>query len=338
MGHNRWRRLLSTFISILCLSSILCILLNVSGCRILMGKTKYTVYSDANKKVSFVGGTDKSLIGIVLDKRELILYDDAGKEKWKEVYEQDIQSFDVLYDCVLLTFVDNHIEEFRLKNEKKEMLSTYMFSHQIDHAEFTDREDTERPVCTVLLTDGEMFVNSSDDLSSFLPIGEGIVSFSYDIYSNLLLYCTEKGNISYLSFYGYDYSFDESLAKLDDILGIEEASLDSYNEEDIRFLVTSRGGDHFVGICIDSRELFLCELVPGEIRMLDVSKSIPKGMLYSKAGKKYYEGPSYNDRHYYGVSYRENYPVSIPDGYSIHVIQGGVVYYNDHEVKVKLIP
>ncbi|MCR5059265.1 MAG: hypothetical protein K6A81_11700 [Clostridiales bacterium] len=326
------------YITGICLTCIFCILLNIAGCRILKGKTEYTIFSDQNREVSFVGGTDKSLIGIVLDKRELILYDDAGKEKWKEVYEQDIQSFDVLYDCVLLTFVDNHIEEFRLKNEKKEMLSTYMFSHQIDHAEFTDREDTERPVCTVLLTDGEMFVNSSDDLSSFLPIGEGIVSFSYDIYSNLLLYCTEKGNISYLSFYGYDYSFDESLAKLDDILGIEEASLDSYNEEDIRFLVTSRGGDHFVGICIDSRELFLCELVPGEIRMLDVSKSTPKGMLYSKNGKIYYEGPSYNERTYYGVKYREHYLVSIPDGHNSHVIQGGVVYYNDHEVKVKLIP
>ncbi len=303
-----------------------------------MEKTKYTVFSDANKKVSLVGGTDKSFIGIVLDKRELLLYGDDGKEKWNEVYEQDIQAMDILYDGVLLAFADNHIEEFRLKDGKKEMLGTYIFSYPIDKAEFTDREISPNPLTTVLLTNGEMFVNSSNDLSSFSAVGEGINSFAYDTYNNLLLYSTKNGNMNYLSFYGDDFSFDDSLAKLDGIHQVVEASLDSYNEEDIIFLVTSKDGDHFVKKGIDSNELSLCELNPSEIQMLDVSKSIPKGMLYSKEGRKYYEGPSYNDRHYYGVNCRENYPLSIPDGYSIHVIHGGVVYYNDHEVKVKLIP
>ncbi|MCR5059266.1 MAG: hypothetical protein K6A81_11705 [Clostridiales bacterium] len=326
------------YLTILCLSSILCILLNVSGCRILMGKTKYTVYSDANKKVSFVGGTDKSFIGIVLDKRELLLYDYRGSFLDRMSYKTDIVSMDVMDDCVLLAFEDNSLEAFRITEKGNDPLSSFKFNYPIKTARFTDDEHTESPTSTVLLNNGDLWNNEKTDLFHYFQVDKDVVSFAYDMYGDLILYNTKKGDLRYLSFGERDYNLDDSIIKLNGIIEVKEASIDSYNEADIRFLITTKEGDCFVQISSDYSTFSLCEKNPKNVIILGVSNSVPKGMLYSQDGKKYYEGPSYNDRHYYGSSSRENYIVSIPDGYNIHVIQGGIVYYNDHEVKVKLIP
>lgn len=317
---------------------IFCILLNISGCRILMGKTNHTVFSDNNREVSFIGGTDKSLIGIVLDKRELLLYSYDGTEKWREFYDQDVQEMDILHDCVLLVFADNHIEEFQLVEGKKEALGMHTFAHPIENAEFTSREYSKKPLTTVLLTNGELYINSSDDLSLFSLLDENVSSFAYDVYSDVMLYSSSNGKLICYSYGGHNYQLDENLQKLQNVEEVERASSFANCDGDILFFVRWDSGSAYVLKFPDTKVFSLSKTDPYETKVVGVSKSVSKGMLYERNGKLYYEGPSHNDRHYYGSSSRENYIVSIPDGYNIHVIQGGIVYYNDHEVKVKLIP
>lgn len=325
------------YLAALGLSCFLIILINASGCRFFASTKEYTLFSDSDHTVSSVSGSGESLIGIVIDNRELLLCDYSGSELNRMKYETDIVSFDVMDDCVVLAFEDNSLEAFRITEMGVNSFSSYKFDFPIKNAEFTDHEHSENPICTVLLTSGDLWRNEETDLSQYYQVDKDVVSFAYDTYSDLILYNTQIGELRYLSFWEHDYSIDEDITALDGIIEVKEACIDSYNEADIRFLVTTKEGDCFVQISSDYSSFFLYEKNPKNVNIVGVSKSIPKGMVYSANGKLYYEGPSYDDRNYYGGRYSDHINIHVPKGYDIHVIQGGIVYYNDHEVKILLI-
>ena len=325
------------YLTVLGLSCVLIILINASGCRFFASTKKCTLFSDSDHTVSAVSGSGESSIGIVIDNREFLLCDYTGSELNRMRYETDIVSLDVIDDCVLLAFEDNILEAFQITETGTDSFSSYKFDYPIKHAEFTDHEHSEKPICTVLLSNGDLWRNEETNLSHYYQVDNDVISFAYDTYSDLILYNTQIGELRYLSFWEHDYSIDEDIICLNDIIEVKEASIDSYNEADIRFLVTTKDGDYFVQISSDYSTFSLYDKNPKNVNILGVSKSIPKGMVYSADGKLYYEGPSYNDRNYYGVRYSDHINIHIPKGYDIHVIQGGVVYYNDHEVKLLLI-
>lgn len=320
-----------------CLACIFCILLNASGCNLFTNKNQISVFSDSNREVSFVGGTNESSIGIVLDKREFLLCDCKGSESGRIRFEQDIEILDILGDCILLAFSDNHIEEFRFVDGNKELLGSCRFDQSIVNAEFTAREYSESPMATVLLSSGELLKNEEEALSSFSLVDEGVTSFAYDIYSDVMLYTGSKGILHCFSFGGYDYRLDDNLQNLQNAYDVKSAAPHSKYSQDIRFSIHGDFGSAYVKEDLDTLVFSICDDNTDETTLIGVSKSVGKGIVYQRDGNMYYEGSSINRKKVYGEGVGDPLRISIPNGYTIHPIQGGVVYYNDHEVKVLLI-
>ena len=335
MGHDRWRRLLSTFISILCLSSILCILLSFTGCSLFQRTKRYTIASNSDKSVSYVSGSNPYYLGIVFDNREFLLCDYEGTELGRLTFESEIVAMDVMNDSILLGFGDNHVEEFRIAGSDVDLLCKYSFDCPIETAAFTDREYSPTPEITVLLANGELWKNDSNDLSEFSLIDENVASFAYDMYTNSIVYNTTLGELRCFSI--NDYMLTKDLSCLQDVILVENACLYLKRDLHIRFLVKTGTRSLYIQEDMDKKVFSLCDVDYEDYTMIDTSNSTDYAILYSREGKTYYEGSSYNERHTYGVSGRNPLRISIPEGYKIHTIMGGVIFYNDHEVKVLLI-
>ncbi|MCR5059267.1 MAG: hypothetical protein K6A81_11710 [Clostridiales bacterium] len=320
--------------TILCISYITCVLLSLSGCSMLKKSKTYMVYSDSNRNVSFVEGSYHARMGIVLDEREFFECDYEGNELVRMVFDTDIVSLDMLYHYSLLGFEDNHVEKYYVTEKECILETEYSFQSSIKKTELTNTQSGSSEYgVAVLLENGEFWV--SDKNGDIVLIEQNVKDFDYSISSDVILYAKDSGELCCVS---SRYTLDAEVMSLTNVSTIESAFFLSLRDENIRFRLMKENESLFIEVDKEHNRLSLCDLQP-DIKpdMIFASKTIPEAVIYEADGFFYYEGPSYNQRHSYGDKYRGRVKLSIPEGYNIHTIMGGVIFYNDHEVKVLLI-
>lgn len=318
------------YLTILCLSCFLCILLSSSGCFFIRGTERYTVFSDPDRNVSLVGGTESVSLGIVIDDKEFLVFDKGGNERFRKIFQKRIIQLDMLYYLSLLVFEDGSIEIYSCDDKQNELISEYSFETGIVKAELMRKSSA-----IVLLDNGELWKSAGDDYSEFNLIESGVVDCSYSISSGTILCINEGGDLKCSS---NRYKLSPELQSLSGVKEIKDAYYYSDPDKKIRYMAICESESYFISVDSDADKVYLSDVTPVlDPETLDVSKTISEGVSYRENGKYYYEGPSKNERDYYGGRYKNRFQLSVPEGYSIHTILGGVIFYNDHEVKVLLI-
>lgn len=320
--------------TVLCLSSIICFLLSLSGCGMLKNSKTYTVLADSNRKVSFVGGSYHARMGIVIDEREFLECDYEGNELIRMVFDTDIVSLDMLNHYSLLGFDDNHVEMYYVTEKECTLEAEYSFQSSIKKSELTNTQSGSLEYgVVVLLENGELWANDAD--GNMILIEDDAKDFDCSISGEIILYALNNGGLCCISPW---YTLDSELKSVTNVSEIQSAYFLSLCDEKIRFALVKDDKTYFVEVNKDIGCLSLCDsqtdIKPDKIY---TSKTTPEAVIYKEDGFFYYEGPSCNQRHTYGDKYRGRIRLSIPEGYGIHTILGGAILYNDHEVKVLLI-
>ncbi|MBO4748000.1 MAG: hypothetical protein IKX04_02295 [Clostridiales bacterium] len=316
--------------TVLYLSFIICGLLSLSGCSMLKKSKTHMVYSDSNRKVSLVGGTGAYSIGMVLDDKELLVCDETGSERFRKKFTNRISYLDMIGDVALLAFDNGNVEIYRCNDEQSAPVSKHSFDAGIIKAELMRNSSA-----VVLLDNGELWKTTGENFKEFIPVDTEVKDVAYEIRTEAILYVTENGQIKCIS---NGYRLSTEVESISGVVTIEDAYLYSEKGLAIRFLVVNGTESRFMAIDQETKELYLSEKYPEfDPGSLDVSKTIPEGVSYRINGETFYEGTSYNERRVYGYEYNKRLALSIPKGYNTCAIMGGVILYNDHEVKVLLI-
>ena len=309
-----------------------CILISVSGCSAFRQTKTCTTFSDASRIVSFVSGSELNSMGIVLDNREFLQCDYEGSVMNDVVFDTDISFLDMWGYYVLIGFEDNHIEIYYMDSDETQKLCEYSFDNEISQAEINGYSAHCR--VTVLLNNGELLTNTDDELGKLRQIAENIDSFSYNHGS--IMYVNRNREVRLYSYYGHQYICEE-LQKLHDVIRVDAISFSSSQNGDFAFVLYREGDVFFVQYNTSfSDSFFVISEKKVEVEDYYVSTAVPSSVVYRENGNLYYEGPTHDQRRIRGYD-KARLKISIPEGYEIHVVCGGVVYYNEHEVKTMLI-
>lgn len=314
--------------TVLGLLLLLCILLNSTGCNL---RTRYTVFSDESRTITHVSSAMRDYIGIVLESEEVVICDYKGHELCRKSFEKRIVNLDVFATTFLLQFEDNSIEVYHLEEHSMELKLREQFSSPIKKAEISGMWIEEAPILVVLLENGDLY--SSKDL--LLP--EKIVKIDDHVKTEACLddyfvYITSDDEI-------IEYRLGSRSSLAPDV----ESSI----VRDIKELKTARfNGDHgFLGIGTD-REYYLSGMAPlslnnhKDLSNIDLDnflsgKALYYSILYKENEKWYYEGARRSYRG--GYDHDSRIRIRVKEGESVLPIPGGVIFYTDHKVRVRLI-
>ncbi|MBO4496490.1 MAG: hypothetical protein J5752_11640 [Clostridiales bacterium] len=316
------------FLTVLYLLCIAFILPNASGCS--PSKTEYTLFSDADKTVSFVGGTIKEAIGIVLDEHELLICNYKGKTVCGQSFSERITFFEMTEYSILVGFETNRIELYELEGNVLSAKSQYSFETDIAEAEFVDDSDT-----IVLLDSGELW-KCSFQSDGIQLIDANVKCVSYDACYHVVVYITEQGEIRGLSSYLPEYvsNIDQSILK--DI----DSITDSYYESELCFLARGKENSYYISINID-HVFSLIEMESNEnFEPVYTAKIVPETALYMENNQLYYEGMSIDNKKEYRKRNKKVHgrvSLDIPNEYKVCVALGCVIYFSQHEVNIQLI-
>ena len=315
------------------LLSLLFFLVNLSGCSLVV-KTQYELLSDQNRCVTMVSASRRYLIGIVLDEKNLLLSDYTGKTIAERAFDQRIISMDVHGHEILLGFEDNHIEVYQESDGQLEAIYSQEFEDAIVKCELPPQHDDSYH-SVILLANGMLFDCFLDNAGLMCGlINKDVVSFSCEESSCMILYLTaDQKIICWATHVGCTSSgiCEEDLGNIE---SVETYHLDGRP----CFLARGTNTNYLIDYDAKDDKIVLMDTIAEEsIVDYSIAKVVPESVVYREQNSVYYEGPSYNQRRYYGEGYDKRRSLNISDDYQLMAILGGVIYYNDHEVNVYLI-
>ena len=307
---------------------MLCTLLNCTGCVYL--RAKYNVFSDKEHTITQVSSTERDLIGIVLDTEELVLCNYKGQELCRKQFDKNITNLDIYSKSILLQFDDDTIELYYLENHNMVLKTQRSFSAEIKVSEIV-RQKQDYLGHVVLLENGELYYFSGQSSSDkCIPIEEHAKTAV--CLDDFFVYITEFGEVSMIwQGLPYNYEPDIDLGIACDIKELKLARFD--------------GREGFLGIGTD-QIYYLSGIAPlmvdtrTDLSNIDFNsvcsgKALKGSVIYQEKGKWYYEGIR---RDYESEIFHKDRRIIKPkDGESMLPIQGGVIYYTDHNVRIQLI-
>lgn len=307
---------------------LLCILLNSAGCNL---RPRYTVFSDESRTITHVSSAMRDYIGIVLESKEVVICDYKGHELCRKSFEKRIVNLDVFATTFLLQFEDNSIEVYHLEEHSMELKMREQFSSPIKKAEISGMWIEEAPILVVLLENGDLY--SSKDL--LLP--EEIVKIDDHVKTEACLvesivYITNGGEVKkYLS--GSPYSPAPEINR-DVALDIETLNVAQFNG-DYGYLGIGKKSVYYLNgvapLCLNST-LDISEIDP---RSVLSGKTVYFSIMYQENRQWYFEGVTRDYKHY--IFRETKKKIRVEEGESVLPIPGGVIFYTDHEVRVRLI-
>ena len=310
-----------------------CILISVSGCSVFRQTKTCTTFSDASRNVSFVSGSELNSMGIVLDNREFLQCDYEGNVMNDVVFDTDISFLDMWGYYVLIGFEDNHIEIYYMDSDETQKLCEYSFDNEVSQVELTGYSGLCR--VTVLLSNGELLTNYEDDLTKLRRIAKDVNSFSYNHSS--IMYVNKNRDLMLYSYYGNEF-LSEEMQNLHDVINVDAISFANKQDNDFQFVIYREDGTYFAKCNYFDSGNYTYTVSAKKEGLEDyyIAKWGAQSVVYHQNGSLYYEGPTHDQRRIRGYD-KARLKISIPEGYEIHVVCGGVVYYNEHEVKTMLI-
>ncbi|MBP5417324.1 MAG: hypothetical protein J6Y58_07360 [Clostridiales bacterium] len=273
----------------------------------------------------------RDYIGIVLESKEVVICDYKGHELCRKSFEKRIVNLDVFATTFLLQFEDNSIEVYHLEEHSMELKMREQFSSPIKKAEISGMWIEEAPILVVLLENGDLY--SSKDL--LLP--EEIVKIDDHVKTEACLvesivYITNGGEVKkYLS--GSPYSPAPEINR-DVALDIETLNVAQFNG-DYGYLGIGKKSVYYLNgvapLCLNST-LDISEIDP---RSVLSGKTVYFSIMYQENRQWYFEGVTRDYKHY--IFRETKKKIRVEEGESVLPIPGGVIFYTDHEVRVRLI-
>lgn len=323
------------FQTVLCLLCLVCILLNISGCK--SATSKHTAFSDPNSTVSFVVGLSKSTIGIVLNETEFLLSDSNGTVLCRKRFESRILKLDMRNKFCLFAFEDKHIELYMFENDEFTSVCNHSFDSDITKIELAKGgTDANDDVIVVLLSNGNLWRSESKSKkNNFVLMSDHVKTVVYEEFWRSIIYLAEDGELK-----GWSFDLSQFTSDIENEVLCEVTDLqNSYFDSTPCILAKSEDYCYYIGLD-DNMKLSMIDKVPtDENTLIYVADTVPNSVIYYENGKYYYEGVSQSEQKEYRKhgKYGDRVLIDIPSGYSICAIKGGVVYYNDNEVVAELI-
>ena len=305
---------------------LLCTLLNSTACFL---QNSFAVFSDEARHITLVVGTKRDQIGIVLDDIELVVCNYKGKELCRRSFKTEITHAEIYEGCALIQFNDNSIEVYSLENNEFQLLGKKSFSSEIKKAELFDWMIDENKGVFVLLSNGELWQSEAGKaIDSFTLLDAGICSEAY--MAHYLTYISDDGTIHCWSageFFDTNSLISPDVLK--DIYALEVArfggrdSVIGYGRE--KNYIINTLGDNSLEKIIDKDEM----------DVFFSKKGVEWSVLYHENEKWYYEGVTKDYKHL--ISHEKRKTITVPDGKLVFLVAGGVITYDEHEVKIQLV-
>ena len=316
--------------TVLGLLLLLCILLNCAGCDF---RTNYDVFSSGNRKITSVSSSLRDHIGIVLDNEELVVCDYKGHELCRRCFDKHIKDVDVFNGKALVRFEDESIEFYSVNSGAMDLIVQRDFAtlaSPIKNAEIVGWAD-ESVGIVVLLENGDLY--SSDKSSSpcdLTKIDDHVITEA--CCEEHFTYIKENGEVIRMM-YGSVY---EPAPEIDpDIAG------------EIREFKLARFDDYegYLGIGQDEVYFFsgtapLLQDTHKDLSGIDIDsvksgKHLYCSIVYRENDQWFYEGMRRDYKHY--LNHETRRKIKVQQGENVLPIPGGVIFYTEHEVWIKLI-
>jgi len=316
---KRYQRFLLIFL-------LVCILANCTGC---FSRNNYTVFSDKNHRITMVGGTMRDQIGIVLDNRELVICSYKGKELCRKSFDKEIRYMDIYAEQALLLFEDDTVEMYSVENEAFDMVLAHSFDSSVKKIDVFDWLINKNKGAFVLLENGELWrTESENSLGTLVLMDKGVQAEAY--IEHQLTYITVEGEIR--GWCGGAYFEADNLiptSTLKDIYDLRVATSDGAE------LLFGYGREHSYFIDILGDYSLKKTIENSEIEPIYSSKSMYYSTVYRENGQWYFEGTAKDYTH--PVFRKDRKSIKVASGESVWVVAGGVLIYDDHEVRIQLI-
>lgn len=311
---------------------LLCILLNATGYvagRYL--RTRYTVFSDESRTITHVSSAIRDYIGIVLESKEVVICDYKGHELCRKSFEKRIVNLDVFVTTVLLQFEDNSIEVYHLEDQGLDLKMREQFSSPIKKAEISGMWIKDTPILVVLLENGDLY--SSKDLllpEKIVKIDEYVKTEACLVES--IVYITNGGEVK--KFLAGSQYLPAPEIERDIALDIHELKVARLRGE-LGYLGIGSNQTYYLSEVAPVRLNTRMELSNIEIDSIMSGRAVYSSVIYKENEKWYYEGARRSYRG--GYDHDSRIRIRVEEGESVLPIPGGVIFYTDHEVRVRLI-
>lgn len=321
------------FPTVLCLLCLMCFLLSLSAC-LFHSEKRYQLISDGNKNVSWVSGTSKDCICVVFGDDELVIYTYKGEELLRKRFDKRITYIQTHQDNILLTYEDNSLEMYRWLDGSFDRMISQQFSDSIKKAELLDW-GTDLDGVVVLLTSGDLYRSDSyENVTNLVLVDHDVKTSAYYARGDYLLYITQKNELKTWCFYEtFHICLNADKSVLNDIQDLQVALFND-NKQFICFKGIGARGEHYFVRVEDN--LTVLDGANVSVKLLGTTRGYEAAYVYQKDEKIYYQGPSGRKNHDY--TYSNPYRIKIDKQYSLMPINGGVVYYNENEVNVLIVP
>lgn len=275
-----------------------------------------------------VGGTMRDQIGIVLDNRELVICSYKGKELCRKSFDKEIRYMDIYAEQALLLFEDDTVEMYSLENEAFDLVFTQAFDSPVKKIDVFDWLLNKNKGAFVLLENGELWrTESENSLGRLSLMDKGVQAETY--MEHCLIYITIEGEIKEWSSGYRSVKTETDPDLLKDIYDIEFIFLD-YAEI---LLVYGQEQNYFLNIL---KQYSIKESVEQtEIGPIYSTKSMYRSTVYKENGLWYYEGIAKDYTH--PIHHEDRKTIKVDSNESVWVVAGGVLIYDDHEVRIQLI-
>lgn len=319
---------------ILCLSCLIFILLSISACAFRSEK-RYQLVLDEKKKVSWVCGTSLECICVVFGDNELVIYTYKGEELLRKRFDKRITYIQTHLNCILLTYEDDSMEMYQWSGESLDCVISQQFSASIKKAELLDW-GTKLDGVVVLLDNGDLYRSDSyETVGEIVLVDHRVKTATYYALGDYLLYITMNDEIKTWCF-SETFHINISVSKtvLHDVKELQVTNF-ILNKEYIEFIGIGNEKKYYFASNLDN--LYICEINDESIKHIGITVGgLPTAIIYQKDGDILYQGPS--GRKHQSYRYSNPYKIKVESGYSLMPINGGVVYYNENEVNVLIVP
>lgn len=312
---------------------VLCILLKSTACTFI-SERRYCILSNSASTVSMVSGTDKNCLSCVLDNNELVLFDYSGQILTQKEFDSKISFMETHKRSILLLFENNTVELYFWNDNELEQVFSKEFSYNVKKTELLEW-GADQDGAVILLENGELWRSVDYTRNQELILMEkNIKTAAYNGRGTYLLYIDENGKIkTWCDSSTFHLDLDISSDILEDIIELKVVRVD---DEDgyIDFIGIGKQNSYYIKSA--EGRLFVNQTPDISVIPLGVTKGMPTAFLYQKNGKIYYEGPSNMKRRDFGAT--NHYTINVPENTEVFPFVGGIIYYNDKNIDVLLVP
>ncbi len=295
---------------------------------------RYQLISDGNKNVSWVSATSKDCICVVLGDNELVIYTHKGEELMRKMFNKRITYIQTHKNCILLTYEDDSLDMYQWSEGSLDCVISRQFSTSIKNAELLDW-GTNIDGVVILLASGDLYRSDSyEDVSKLVLVDHDVKTSAYYARGDYLLYITRDDELKTWCFYdSFHISLNADKAVLNDIQELQVALFND-NKQFICFKGIGERGEYYFERVEDN--LTVIDEADISVELLGTTRGFEAAYLYQKDDTIYYQGPSGRKNHDY--AYSNPYRIKIDENFSLMPICGGIIYYNDNEVNVLIVP